>query len=63
MSEQIQTPLVGPPIRRGWREIVRFRPLTSTAHVALVVTRRGRVTSVVPANGPRTLSDYVSWPY
>lgn len=55
-------PLVGPPTRRGWREIVRFAPLTSSAHAALVVTRRGRLVDVVPANSPRFLSDYLGWP-
>ncbi|HEU5099440.1 MAG TPA: hypothetical protein VFU22_10495 [Roseiflexaceae bacterium] len=63
MTEQSQMPLVGPLKRRGWREIVWFRPLTSSTHAALVVTRRGRLTSILPAGGPRTLSDYLAWPY
>src|SRR5215207_137889 len=63
MIEQSQMPLVGPLKRRGWREIVWFRPLTSSTHAALVVTRRGRLTSILPASGPRTLSDYLAWPY
>ncbi len=63
MTEQSQLPLVGPPKRRGWREIVWFRPLTPSTHAALVVTRRGRLVSVLPAGGPRVLSDYLSWPY
>jgi hypothetical protein len=63
MTEQSQMPLVGPLKRRGWREIVWFRPLTSSTHTALVVTRRGRLTSILPAGGPRTFSDYLAWPY
>jgi hypothetical protein len=55
MTEHTQMPLVGPSMRRGWREIVRFRPLTSAAHVALVVMRRRRLASVLPASGPRVL--------
>src|SRR5690348_8162836 len=49
MTEQSQMPLVGPPKRRGWREIVRFRPLTASTNAALVVTRRGRLVSILPA--------------
>ena len=56
-------PLVGPSKRRGWREIIWFRPLTSSTHVALVMTRRGRLAGTLPANGPRVLSDYLAWPY
>ena len=63
MTEQSQMPLVGPPKRRGWREIVWFRPLTPSTHAALVVTRRGRLVSTLPAGGPRALSDYLAWPY
>jgi len=63
MTEQSQMPLVGPPKRRGWREIVWFRPLTSATNAALVVTRRGRLVSILPAGGPRVLSDYLAWPY
>lgn len=63
MTEQSQMPLVGPPTRRGWRDIVWFRPLTSSTHAALVVTRRGRLVSILPAGGPRVLSDYLAWPY
>jgi hypothetical protein len=63
MTEQSQMPLVGPPKRRGWREIVWFRPLTPSTHAALVVTRRGRLVSILPAGGPRVLSDYLAWPY
>jgi hypothetical protein len=63
MTEHTQMPLVGPPMRRGWREILRFRPLTSSTSVALVVTQRGRVAGVIPANSPRALSDYLTWPY
>src|SRR3954465_8021300 len=61
MSEQSQLPLVGPPKRRGWREIVWFRPLTASTHAARVVTRRGRLVSILPAGGPRALSDYLAW--
>ena len=60
MTEQSHLPLVGPPKRRGWREIVWFRPLTLSTHATLVVTRRGRLTSVVPARSPRALSDYLA---
>jgi hypothetical protein len=63
MTEQIQMPLIGPPQRRGWREIVRVRPLSATPHVSLVITRQGRLTGVVSANDRRVLSDYISWPY
>src|SRR6478672_8989969 len=63
MTEQSQMPLVGPPKRRGWREVVWFRPLTPSTHAALVVTRRGRLVSILPAGGPRVLSDYLAWPY
>jgi hypothetical protein len=63
MTEQSQMPLVGPPKRRGWRDIVWFRPLTPSIHTALVVTRRGRLVSILPAGGPRVLSDYLAWPY
>src|SRR5262245_12755241 len=63
MTEQPQTPLIGPPRRRGWREIVRLRPLSNIPHVALVVTRQGRLAGVIPANDRRVLSDYVTWPY
>src|SRR5262245_49408733 len=63
MTEQSQMPLVGPPMRRGWREIIRFAPLTSSTHVALVATRRGQLANVLPANSVRVLSDYVAWPY
>ena len=63
MTEQPQTPLIGPLRRRGWREIVHFRPLSNIPHVALVVTRQGRLAGVVPTNDRRVLSDYVTWPY
>src|SRR5262245_648696 len=63
MTEQPQTPLIGPPRRRGWREIVRLRPLSNIPHVALVVTRQGRLAGVIPANDRRVLSDYITWPY
>jgi hypothetical protein len=56
-------PLVSPIRRRGWREIVRFAPLTAQPHIALVVSRRGRVISIIPANTRRTLSDYLDWPF
>ncbi len=56
-------PLVSPIRRRGWREIVRFAPLTAQPHVALVIFRRGRVISIIPANTRRTLSDYLDWPF
>src|SRR5947207_53879 len=36
MTEQSQMPLIGPPKRRGWREIGWFRPLTPSTHAALV---------------------------
>ncbi|MEP7189848.1 MAG: hypothetical protein ABI901_11720, partial [Roseiflexaceae bacterium] len=63
MTEQSQMPLVGPPQRRGWAEIFWFRPLTASTHATLVVTRRGRLASILPAGGPRVLSDYLAWPY
>src|SRR5262249_8322041 len=63
MTEQSQMPLVGRPKRRGWREIVWFRPLTSSTHATLVVTRRGRLRGILPADSPRVLSDYLAWPY
>jgi hypothetical protein len=63
MTDQKQIPLVGPVRRRGWRQIFRFRPLTSSAQTALVATRRGRLVSVIPANGVRVLSDYLTLPY
>jgi hypothetical protein len=63
MTEQSQTPLIGPLRRRGWREILHIRPLSSIPHVALVVTRQGRLAGVVPANDRRVLSDYITWPY
>lgn len=63
VESYLSDPLVGPFRRRGWREIVRFAPLTSQPHIALVVSRRGRVISVIPANTCRTLSDYLDWPF
>jgi hypothetical protein len=63
MTEQSQTPLIGPLRRRGWREIMRIRPLSNIPHVALVITRQGRLTGVVPVNDRRVLSDYITWPY
>jgi hypothetical protein len=63
MTEQSQTPLIGPLRRRGWREIMHIRPLSNIPHVALVVTRQGRLAGVVPANDRRVLSDYITWPY
>jgi hypothetical protein len=63
MTEQSQMPLVGPPQRRGWAEIFCFRPLTTSTHATLVATRRGRLASILPAGGPRVLSDYLAWPY
>jgi hypothetical protein len=59
----IAAAIVGPPKRRGWREIVWFRPLTPSTYAALVMTRRGRLVSILPAGGPRVLSDYLAWPY
>lgn len=63
MSVHQSDPLVGPIRRRGWRDIVRLAPLTARPHIALVVSRRGRITSVIPANTQRTLSDYLDWPF
>jgi hypothetical protein len=63
MTEQSQTPLIGPLKQRGWREIARFRPISKTLHAALVVIRQGRLVGVIPANDRRVLSDYVTWPY
>jgi hypothetical protein len=62
MTEQ-ESPLVGMLARRGWREIIRFQPPTSSALSALVVLRRGRLVGVIPAGGARVLSDYLCWPY
>lgn len=56
-------PLVGPVLRRGWREITRLAPLASSPHVALVITRRGRLASIIPAYARRTLSDYLDLPF
>src|SRR5689334_18927985 len=63
MTEQIQTPLIGPLRRRGWREIVCVRPLSNIPQVALVITRQGRLAGVIPADDRRVLSDYITWPY
>jgi hypothetical protein len=63
MTEQTQMPLIGPLRRRGWREIMYFRPLSNISYVALVVTRQGRLAGVIPANDRRVLSDYLTWPY
>jgi hypothetical protein len=62
MALQTNTPLVGPPRRRGLREILRFAPLADTPHAALVITRRGALVGVIPAGSRRTLSDYVDLP-
>jgi hypothetical protein len=63
MAEQLPTPLIGPLKQRGWREVVRLRPISNTPHVALVVTRQGRLAGVIPADDRRVLSDYITWPY
>lgn len=63
MSVHQSDPLVGPIRRRSWRDIVRLAPLTAQPHIALVVSRRGRITSFIPANTRRTLSDYLDWPF
>lgn len=60
--QQELPPLVGPPTRRGWREIVRLRRIAASEHSAIVVTRGGRLVGVLPASGPRFVSDYLSWP-
>ncbi len=63
MSGSQSDPLVGPIRRRSWRDVVRLAPLTAHPHIALVVSRRGRVVSVIPANARRVLSDYLDWPF
>jgi hypothetical protein len=63
VSDYQSEPLVSPIRRRNWRDIVRFAPLTAHPHIALVVSRRGRVISVIPANARRVLSDYLDWPF
>jgi hypothetical protein len=63
MSEQSQRPLIGPLQQRGWREVLRLRPIGNTPHVALVITRQGRLAGMIPANDRRVLSDYMTWPY
>jgi hypothetical protein len=62
MVFQTNTPLVGPPRRRGLRAILRFVPLADTPHAALVITRRGALVGVIPAGSRRTLSDYLDLP-
>lgn len=63
MTAHQSDPLVGPIRRRSWRDVVRLTPLTAHPHLALVVSRRGRVISVIPANARRVLSDYLDWPF
>ncbi|NWG21507.1 MAG: hypothetical protein HXY39_14445 [Chloroflexi bacterium] len=63
MSANQSEPLIGPIRRRTWREVLRCAPLTASPHVALVITRRGRLVSVLPANARLTLSDYLDWPF
>ncbi len=63
MSGSQSDPLVGPIRRRSWRDVIRFAPLTAHPHIALVVSRRGRVVSVIPANARRVLSDYLDLPF
>jgi len=63
MSEHPQRPLIGPLQQRGWREVLRLRPIGSAPHVALVITRGGRLAGIIPADDRRVLSDYITWPY
>lgn len=63
MSATLSEPLIGPIRRRSWREVLRCAPLASSPHLALVITRRGRLVSVIPANARRALSDYLDWPF
>ncbi|MBK9711485.1 MAG: hypothetical protein IPO81_09190 [Kouleothrix sp.] len=62
MTDHFSVSLIGPLVQRGWREIVRFRPLCAPGRGALVAIRGGRVVSVIPTGGPRVLSDYLAWP-
>jgi hypothetical protein len=63
MSEQPPRPLIGPLQQRGWREVLRLRPIGNASHVALVITRQGRQAGIIPADDRRVLSDYITWPY
>jgi hypothetical protein len=63
MTEQSSMPLIGPLKQRRWHDIVRFRPLSTIAHAALVVTRQGRFVGVIPADDRHVLSDYLTRPY
>lgn len=62
MTDHFSVSLMGPLVQRGWREIVRLRPLCAAGRGALVVIRGGRVVSVIPTGGPRVLSDYLTRP-
>ncbi len=62
MKQADVLPLVMPPRRRGWIDILLLRPLGTSPHTALVMTRRGQLVGVVPAGSTRVLSDYLDWP-
>jgi hypothetical protein len=62
MNQTEQRPLAGRSRRRGWIDILLFRPLSTNPQVALVLTRRGRLFSVIPAGSARVISDYIDWP-
>jgi hypothetical protein len=55
-------PLVMPARRRRWADILLLRPLGSSPHTALVLTRRGQLVGVIPAGSRRVLSDYLDLP-
>ncbi|MDZ4718470.1 MAG: hypothetical protein SH847_08460 [Roseiflexaceae bacterium] len=62
MNQTKQPPLAGRPRRRSWLDILLLQPLSTSPQVALVLTRRGRVFSIIPAGSTRVISDYFDWP-
>jgi hypothetical protein len=62
MKHDDSLPLVMPARRRGWADIILLRPLGTSPHTALVLTRRGQLVSVIPGGSTRVLSDYLDLP-
>ncbi len=63
MLAEPNTSLVGVVRRRSWKDILTLRPPTRSAHLALVMIRRGQLAGLLPANARHTLSDYLVLPY
>jgi len=63
MTDPKQIPLVSPPKRRSWRQVIWLRPLVSSPQSAMVATRRGRLVSVLPAGRMLRLPDVAHFPH